>query len=33
MEKRGITSSLKELLEDMEYEDEVCLVFHRYEHM
>jgi hypothetical protein len=30
---RGITWSLKESLEDMEYAGDVCFVFHRYKHM
>ena len=31
--KRGLTGRLKELLEDMEYADDICLVSHKYEHM
>jgi len=31
--KRGLTWRLQELLEDMEYADDVCLVSHKYEHM
>jgi hypothetical protein len=30
--KKGITWRFKESLEDMEYVDDLCLVFHRYEH-
>ena len=31
--KRGLIWRLKELLEDMEYADDICLVSHKYEHM
>jgi len=31
--KRGLTWRLRESLEDLEYADDVCLVFHKYEHM
>jgi hypothetical protein len=31
--KSGITWRLKESLEDIEYAEDVYLVFHRYEHM
>jgi hypothetical protein len=32
-EKREINWRLKESLEDIEFTDDVCLVYHRYEHM
>jgi hypothetical protein len=31
--KRGLTWKLKETLKNMEYADDICLVFHKYEHM
>ena len=31
--KRGLTWRLQESLEDMQYADDVCLVFHKHEHM
>jgi hypothetical protein len=31
--KKGITWRLKESLEDVEYADDVCLVYHRHQHM
>ena len=31
--KRGLTWSLKDSLEDMEYADDLCLVSHKYEHV
>jgi hypothetical protein len=30
--KRGLTWRLKESLEDTEYADGVCLVYHKYDH-